>query len=296
MKPSNHIEKRLNSEKSKLKKAGAKAPSLDAEVLLAHVLHIDRLRLPLLDNFVISTEKSLKYEDLIKRRIQHEPVAYIINKKEFYSIEFYVDENVLIPRPETEILVESALEIIEKNYSKENPISILEIGTGSGIISCLLAEFVPNAKIIATDISEGALEVAQRNCSQKEFTDKIEFIKSDLYSELDKERYKNYFHIIVSNPPYVSEVDYDKLAPDITEYEPVEALIGGKTGAEFTKKLIEEGIQFLKEKGCIILETGYNLSEEIKKIVSNLNMDFSTSFIKDLQNIDRVAVILKESI
>jgi release factor glutamine methyltransferase len=290
---SNHIEKLLHTAVKFLENAHVGNPILDAEVLLAHTLDTDRLHLPLITFTEISKERSDKFFELIKRRCGHEPVAYIINKKEFYSEEFYVDANVLIPRPETEILVETALEIVSEKFNQISPINILDIGTGSGIISYLLAEFVKDAKIIATDISEGALEIAKRNCSNKEFSCKINFVKSDLYNEFDKEKFKKYFHVIISNPPYVSEVDYSNLEKDIVDFEPHKALIGGKTGIEITKKIIEEGCYFLEDNGFFIIEIGYNLGDAIKKIVRDLDKDLSVNLVEDLQNIERVAVIFK---
>jgi len=292
--PLNHTEKHLSAAKKRLEKSGVENPALDAEVLLAHILNVERLQLPLLNEFELSPEDSAKFQDVIKRRCEGEPVAYITNKKEFYSKEFYVDENVLIPRPETETVVETAVELIHDKFSEKRPLNILEVGTGSGIISCLLAELLPEAAITATDISDEALEIARKNCASLKLDGRIEFMKSDLFSALEKRKYKSYFQVIISNPPYISEEEYPYLQREIVCFEPPNALIGGETGIEFTKKLLEEGCFFLSKNGCFIIETGYNFEDDIRDIVEKLDVDCSVEFIKDLQGTTRVAMIQKE--
>ncbi len=263
-----------------LRKAGVETPVTDSQLILSHILHIPRWKL------ITEREKELSksildyYFILIKKRSEGVPVAYLTGKKYFYGLEFEVEEGVLIPRPETEILVEEVL----KRIPKDRHFHGLEIGVGSGIISISLLKHRPKLKMTAVDISDKALEITAKNAIKHGVVDRLILIKSNLFEKIPKNQK---FDFIVSNPPYISEEEYGKLSREVKK-EPVEALIAGKEGIEFYEKIINEGISFLKEDGFFAFEIGYNQCEKVSKLLKEKG--FHTICKKDLQNLDRVII------
>jgi release factor glutamine methyltransferase len=233
-----------------LLKKGIENARLNAEVLLAYQLQVKRISLYL--NFDQPlTEKELSgYRFLIKRRLKHEPLQYITGTQEFWSLAFQVNPHVLIPRPETEILVDQALTLTESFH--EAPLHILDLGTGSGVISVSMAKEVPEALILATDISEEALVVARGNARNHGVLDRITFLQGDLFEPLMPE--KPIFHLILSNPPYVCTHEIQGLFPEVALHEPKIALDGGKDGMNSLKKIIRQAPQFLCPGGWLLLE------------------------------------------
>lgn len=252
-------------------------PGLEASVLLLEATGIDKLNFyKNHDRLVIDSEID-KYKELIERRLTSEPVAYILGKKEFYSREFSVDGNVLIPRPETELLVDKAI-IILKGF--DNP-SILDVGTGSGCIAVTLKDEIPDSVCVATDISYGALQKAKQNSKNNDCYPF--FIKGNLL-EFIKD---NKFDLIVSNPPYVREKLFHKLDKGVRNYEPKSALVAGDNGLGIISKIISESMRVLKNEGWCLLEIGFDQSYKVIEMFE-LNGYKEIEVFRDLSGIDRV--------
>jgi release factor glutamine methyltransferase len=235
---------------------------LDAEVLLAHVLEQDRLALYLHYEDSVPAPTLKAYRQLIRRRVNMEPIAYITGMREFYSISFAVEPSVLIPRPETEHLVEYVLQHVEANAGRtgEGALRILEIGTGSGNLCITLATHLPRARIVSLDVSFSAIAVAMKNLrGHPDCSERIRLIQGDLFKGLQPERAR--FHLIVSNPPYVPAESWDDLAPEVREYEPRVALDGGLGGTETLHRILRDATRFLLPDGAIVLEIGEDQAE-----------------------------------
>jgi len=255
-------------------KVACERPQYEAELLLAYHIDQDRTYLITHDNNIIDIKE---YKNLIQRRKKYEPYEYIVGEASFYDIHLKVEKGVLIPRPETEILIDLVANIIEK----ENITRIAEIGVGSGAISVVLAMKFPKLSIIATDISETALRVAQLNINKYEITEQIELRKSNLIDEVSEP-----VELVVSNPPYIAE-DF-LLDSNVIDYEPKKALFGGRVGDELLKQIIVD----VKEKNIrwLACEMGYDQKEPIQAFVNELGVK-SIQFYKDLADIDRGFVI-----
>lgn len=252
-------------------------PGLEASVLLLEATGIDKLNFyKNHDRLVIDSEID-KYKELIERRLTSEPVAYILGKKEFYSREFSVDGNVLIPRPETELLVDKAI-IILKGFDYP---SILDVGTGSGCIAVTLKDEIPDSVCVATDISYGALQKAKQNSKNNDCYPF--FIKGNLL-EFIKD---NKFDLIVSNPPYVREKLFHKLDKGVRNYEPKSALVAGDNGLGIISKIISESMRVLKNEGWCLLEIGFDQSYKVIEMFE-LNGYKEIEVFRDLSGIDRV--------
>lgn len=235
---------------------------LDAEVLLAHVLEQDRLALYLHYEDTVPGPALQVYRQLIRRRVNHEPIAYITGMREFYSISFAVGPSVLIPRPETEHLVEYVLEHVKENAGTagEEALRLLEIGTGSGNLCIALAMHLPQAQIVSLDVSSSAIAVAMKNLrGYPDCSERIRLVQGDLLEGLHPERAR--FHLIVSNPPYVPAESWDHLAPEVREYEPRTALDGGPGGTEILQRIMRDAARFLLPDGTLVLEIGEDQAE-----------------------------------
>lgn len=264
-----------------LKEKEIEEPILKMRLLIASVLNRSK-------EYIIAHGEneidSLKLEEIynkMKMLEEYVPIQYITNKQEFMQLNFFVNENVLIPRSDTEILAE---EIIENYKNKE--VKILDLCTGSGCIAISLKKYIENSKVYAIDISEEALNIAKQNAMNNE-TD-ITFIKSDMFSNIKEEK----FDIIVSNPPYIKTEVIKKLDKEVKK-EPLIALDGGNDGLYFYKKIIEEGYKFLNEEGKIFFEIGYDQKEDIINLINNNNKYELIKTKKDLGNNDRIIVIGK---
>jgi release factor glutamine methyltransferase len=257
------------------------AATRDAELLLLHTLQVSRVTLLAHPNRELTPDQQTFYENNLARRLQHEPIQYITGQQDFYGLTLKVTPAVLIPRPETEHLVEAVLKLL----STDKPLKIADIGTGSGAIAIALAVHLPHAEIAAFDISTEALTVAAANAHEHNVADRIRFLQSDLLSALGHEA--ETFDAIVSNPPYVPETDRDTLHPQVRNHEPAAALFAGKTGLDVYRRLIPQAFNALKSKGLLALEIGYGQQEPI---ASMLQPWHNLSFINDLQQIPRVAL------
>ena len=226
-------------------------------------------------------------ERLIQRRISGEPLQYILGHQEFWSIDFKVDPRVLIPRPETELLVEQSLLILSKNSFKRIP-SVLEIGTGSGAIAIALAKEVTNIFLVATDISREALRLAKENARSAGLGHQIKFVNGDLFSSLRSSKEEGTFDMILSNPPYIHRLELQTLAREVKEYEPMIALDGGEDGLEFYRRMIPEAPFYLREGGWLLLEVGQGQGSLVSKWMEEEGDFLKPECILDLSGIERV--------
>ncbi|MCC0638147.1 MULTISPECIES: peptide chain release factor N(5)-glutamine methyltransferase [unclassified Clostridioides] len=259
-------------------------PRLDTELLLQKALgDVDRLYIHLNLSKELTEEQKTEFIGFAEERINGRPIAYIVENREFMGLDFFVKEGVLIPRPDTETLVE---EIIEICKGRKN-VSILDIGTGSGAITVSLAKYIENSKLMSFDISETALEIGKKNAIINEVDEKIEYIKSDLFTVLNNSDIK--FDIIVSNPPYIKKQDIETLHTQVKDYEPYNALEGGEDGLDFYRKITEQGKKYLNQCGILAYEVGHNQAEDVINIMkSNGYKKIYTK--KDIQGIDRVVI------
>lgn len=277
MSPSN-VKEWLSYGKMLLKKSEIESYSIDAEVLLMTVLNFTKTELFTKDSHILSEDETEKYIKFLEKRKNFMPVQYIIGKCEFMSLDFNVNQSTLIPRCDTEILVEYAINSIKKNKFK----TVLDIGTGSGAIAISIAHYCPNTKVTATDISENALKTAKKNAEKNAVSQKIDFIKSDIFENITSK-----YDIIISNPPYIKSDTIKTLMPQVKEYEPISALDGGSDGLYFYKKIISECKNYLNKNGELLFEIGYDQSLEISKLLSEKNFtEIKTT--KDYAGLDRV--------
>ncbi len=262
-----------------LEKKGIDSARMNAELMLAHILKCKRLDLYLQFDKPLKDEEVALYREYLKRRSQFEPLQYILGTVEFYGLEFKVNRSVLIPRQETEILIDTIL----NNTSKDLPVSILDIGTGSGNIPISLARNLLLAKITSIDISRDAVELANQNAVLNGVNENITFISTGIEEFLPAEKYD----IIVSNPPYVSKDEYQNLQPEIVNYEPIEAVTDNNDGFYFYKSISEKAKSLLKRPGFLYFELGAELFPEAKKIMESSGFERVT-IKKDYLNIERV--------
>ena len=251
--------------------------NIRARILLEYILKLSREKIVSNPNIEVSDNNVEFYLNKINDIKNGMPIQYITNKQEFMKLNFYVDKNVLIPQPDTEILVEKAIEICNNHG---NDIKILDLCTGSGAIGISIAKNIKNAKVYATDIKNTVIDIAKQNAKQNN-VDNIEFIVSDMFENIQEKD----FDIIVSNPPYI-ETDVIKTLPTEVRNEPIIALDGGKDGLKFYKIILSEYKKYLKKDGYLLLEIGYNQAKSVGELI-NLNY----SIIEDLAGNDRVIII-----
>ena len=269
---------------------------LDAELLIGFALNLSRIDLYLNFDRPLNKEELKKIRELVKRRAKFEPVAYLIGKKEFYSLEFEVTKDVLIPRPETEILVEQAIRIAQSTEhgarsTEHRRLRIVDLGCGSGNIAISVAKNLEDSLVYATDVSRKALEVARRNAFSLGVSDRVVLLCQDLFSAFSNSLEVD---LILSNPPYISLEEYPALAPDIRNFEPGEALEAGEEGLRFYRKIIDEAPEYLKEKGYLILEIGSAQAAMVKELILASGEFLSCKIVKDYSGLDRVAVVQRK--
>ena len=265
----------------KLKTNGVKEPNLKSRLLMQYILNKPREYLLVNDNKELTLRQNVDYFKAIKKLIDGIPLQHITHQQEFMKLMFYVDENVLIPRSDTEILVEEVIEIAKKINAKK----ILDLCTGSGAIAISLAKYIKDGQITATDISEKALRIARLNARNNNVDDKITFISSNLFQNIPEEKYD----IIVSNPPYIKRKVIESLDKEVKK-EPIIALDGGKDGLEFYKKIIYSSYEYLKYKGYLCLEIGYDQKNEVIDLINKEGKYIDTYSKKDLYDNDRIVI------
>ena len=262
-----------------LKDSDIETPAVDAGVLLCHAVGCDRTYLYAHGEQQMGDMSHERYTTYLHMRIGGTPVQYITGHCEFMSLDFVVGPDVLVPRPDTEVLVETAVRMLE---ATGQPWKVLDIGTGSGCIAVSIAHFLKNCMVAAVDISEAALVIAKQNAVNNKVSDRIEFIKSDLFECLDCRR----FDVILSNPPYIRSGDIQKLQREVRNFEPHSALDGGPDGLAFYRKVVGESPGHLKAQGLLAFEVGYDQAAEVASLMECLYTDIE--IFRDLAGIDRV--------
>jgi release factor glutamine methyltransferase len=275
------IAETLQQASAQLRAADVPNDLLDAQTLLAHALGQDRTYLIIHFNQVLSEELRAQFQALMARRAAGEPLQYIVGHQQFYGLEFEVTPAVLIPRPETELIVEEALRLAANLAA---PV-IIDVGIGSGCIAVTLARELETARVIATDISAAALQVARRNAEKHGLQDRVELIEGDLLSGISIQA-----DIIVSNPPYIAEHELPTLQREVREWEPRVALTDFADGFEFYRRLLAEAPAHLKPNGHLILEMGYQQAETIKALVER-DVWHEPRVLCDLQGIERTLIV-----
>ena len=271
---------------TQLEKKKVDTSRLDAEVLLAYCIKTDRTNLYAIHDKTLDGMSWEKYAKCIQRRERREPVAYITGHKEFYSLVFKVTPDVLIPRPETETLVEESLKAYRSTREKNSSFNILELGTGSGSIAVTLAKKIESADIIATDISHKIVEVARNNAKLQKVQRKINFLAAKSLEALKEKECS--FDLIVSNPPYISVSDWEKVQPEIKEYEPLNALVAGEDGLDFYRTIIPTISKFLTHNGWLIVEVGMGQADAVKEMIKKTGKYKRLEVVNDLLAIPRV--------
>jgi release factor glutamine methyltransferase len=277
------IRQLLNWATTSLKEEGIESPQLDAEILLAHSLGLNRSQLYAQLEGEADPVVEETFNSLVRRRLRREPVAYITGHKEFYGLDLYVDHRALIPRPETETLVEVALAIIRQNQLS----AVAEVGVGCGAIAIALAVNEQWLEVYATDASLDALALAEVNCQRHDVLDQVHLLPGDLLDPLPEP-----VGLIVANLPYVSREELKNLPRDITEYEPLGAIDGGSDGLQHIRRLLAQAEANLKSPGIICLEIGASQASAINELAREQFPEATVGLVKDLAGLDRVAVIV----
>ena len=275
------VEELLKYGKFELEKNKIEDASIIAKILIQYVLKIDKNKIIIEKEKEVEKIKEEEYKKYIKEIVQGKPIQYIINNQEFMKLNFFVNENVLIPQPDTEILVEKVLEIVKENMESK----ILDICTGSGAIGISLAYYLNKAKLTLADISSKALEISKINAKRNNVEEKIKFINSDMFEKIEEK-----YNIIVSNPPYIKTNIIPTLDKQV-QNEPYIALDGGKDGLKFYRILIDEAPKHLEKDGILIFEIGYDQKEDIENLVKENKNYKSMQVIKDLSQNDRVVIL-----
>jgi release factor glutamine methyltransferase len=268
-----------------LKQHGAETPRLEAEVLLAHARGCSRVEL--YTDFGEPADEALrtKFRGLVKRRTEGVPVAYLVGHREFYSLDFRVTPDVLIPRPETELVVLAVLDHIKAMGDAGRPIDVADVGTGSGIIGISVARHAPQARVVAMDVSPAALGVARDNALRLGVAERMEFVESDLFAALGPERQ---FDFVASNPPYVTSDEFLALAREVREHEPALALVAGASGTSIIERLVGQSAERLRGGGRLVLEISPMLQQRVEALVAADERLALESTLKDSAGLARV--------
>ena len=262
--------------------AGIDSPRLDAELLFACAAGVTREDL-FAASIVSDDALRERYAALVELRASRMPLAYIVGRREFYSLEIEVSPEVLIPRPETETLVAAALELLASRPAA----AVIDIGTGSGAIALAIAANAPRTRVVATDISAGALEIAARNAVGLGLASRLEFRRADCWQGLDDGEPLGRFDLVVANPPYIREAEIDSLAPEIREFEPRQALAGGPDGLDLYRRIAADAPRHLARQGVMIVEVGEGQAGDVAAIFSAAGFG-EIAILKDLAGISRV--------
>ena len=287
------IKKLLNWTADYLADKAVESPRLSAELLLSHVLGLKRIELYTKFDQIVSKEQLNKLHDLVKRAGQNEPIAYIVGKTEFYSLELEISPDCLIPRPETELLVERAIEFLQKRTGRQ---FVCDLCTGSGCIAIAIAKNLTGARIIATDNSSAALNTAAKNIEKYQLNERIELLCGHLFEPIIPRLDIEKFDLIVCNPPYVTVADFQSLDKNVKDYEPESALAGGVDGLDIYRQICEKAGAFLKPDAAIMLEIGYNQGRAVRGLLQQAECFSEIRIEKDLNNNDRIAIAKKQNV
>lgn len=277
-----------------LKQSGSPSAILDAELLLLHGygargITMNKIKLITNCNDIIPQSIYDLYIEFVEQRCQGKPIQYITGKQEFMGLEFEVSEKVLIPRGDTETIVEKLVELANKG----NTLNIIDMCTGTGAIAVSLAHFLPNAMVTAVDISEAALECCNRNIIKHGLQNRVKTIESNLFEDLTRLRLTNIIDMVVSNPPYIPTLDIASLSTNVKDFEPMLALDGGIDGLDFYRSIIHDAVSYLKSDGILAFEIGYNQGQHIMDIIKENGSYYDLECFKDLAGFDRCIIARK---
>ena len=279
------LKQAIYSVNRKLGQAGINDASVEAELILCHAVGMSRTQLYTNLGRTLTQADANCLCEYIQRRLNHEPTAYILNHWEFYGLDFYIDERVLIPRPETELLVEIAI-VAASHYSQKS-LTIADIGTGSGVIAVSLALELPQALVYATDISTASLEVAEINCRRHKVNNQVKVLQGNLLESLPEP-----MDMIVANLPYIRDQELKRLSPEIVNFEPIIALAGGEDGLDKIRSLLEQTPAKIRPGGCLLMEMGQEQAQTVTSLISSYFPESSIETIPDLGDIDRVVKVI----
>ncbi len=256
-------------------------PKLDAELLLCHLLGCERIGIYLNYDRPLTDDEFDRYSELLKQRSRGRPLQYITRRVDFYGQRFSVDEGVFIPRRETEVLVDQAL----KRLNGEGELSIVDVGTGSGNVAISLALGLPSAKVVGTDVSPKALEIAKKNADRLGVADRTEFVEADLFPLASSLTHS--VDLIVSNPPYIADAEIESLPVEV-KAEPIETYFGGGDGLEIIRRVVDEGKEYLSHGGLVAIEFGYDQGARVEMLLKESGFE-KIEVVRDLSGNDRVA-------
>jgi len=276
----------LNQAVEELRSKEIDRPRTNAELLLGVVLDVKKVDLYLNPDRTLTSQQVKKFKQFVRERISGKPLQYVIGTTEFFGLEFDVNESVLIPRPETETLVETVVEHL-KNTSQPK---IIDLGTGSGAIAIALAKNLENCFVFASDISSDALKVANENAKRHEVEDQIEFVCGDLFEPLKNKNLEGTIDCVVSNPPYVSMEEFDNLPKEVKNYEPIVALKTDEEGMSFHRKIVGNSLDFLKQNGILALEVGLGQATKVAGLIRSQKEFENTEIKEDLGGIERIVI------
>jgi release factor glutamine methyltransferase len=276
----------LQSATQTLRTSGIADASVEAELLLGHVLGVSKTQLYTEPERSLTSVETEHLWHLVRRRLDHEPAAYILGHCEFYGIDLYIDYHTFIPRPETELLVEKAVELAQRISQREKQIIIADIGTGCGAIAVSLALALPKAKIYATDVLASALRVAGVNCRRYGVDSQVELLQGSLLEPLPKP-----VDMIVANLPYIKDCEFKDLSPEIRDYEPTMALAGGEDGLDKIQQMLEQMPGKLSYGACFLLEIGQGQGRMVTSLIRSYFPQASVELISDLGGIERVVEV-----
>ena len=269
---------------------GVDSPRLSAELLLCHILKLERIQLYTLYDRVVQADQLAALRALVKRAAEHEPIAYLVGRCEFYSLPLKITPDCLIPRPETEHLVERAVDFL-----RDRPLLqyALDLCTGSGCIAAAIAKNVNDVQVVATDICDNALKIAAENIHRHKLNEKVRLLCGDLFDAIIEGLDETRFDLIVSNPPYVSDDEYEKLEQNVKHYEPKLALWAGVDGLDIYQRILKKVDEFLKPDGALMMEIGYAQGPAIQKMLEEASIFKDITIEKDFANNDRIAIAKK---
>ena len=277
-----NLDRLIRDAAKRLTRMGAKTPDIDARILMQAATGFTHAAMISASNDVLSDDKSELFKGMIERRLLGEPVHRIIGSREFYGRVFSLSEDTLIPRPDTETIIDAILDLCRNGFE---PKRILDIGTGSGIIGITLAAELPNVEVVATDISEDALKTAVNNAEKVDVIDRVQFLNSDMFKEIS-----GVFDLVVSNPPYIPKSEICDLDVEVCKHEPVAALDGGVDGLVFFRKFFAEADSCLVSGGLLVIEIGIGQLSALKQLAFTGNWEIQRVY-KDLADIERVVVL-----
>jgi release factor glutamine methyltransferase len=286
------IQKLLNWVTEYLTSKGIESPRLSAELLLSYVLELKRIDLYTQFDKQVPQDQLDKLHELVKRAGLYEPVAYLTGKTEFYSLELDITSDCMIPRPETELLVQRAIEFLRTRSGIQY---VCDLCTGSGCIAVAIAKNFLDARVTATDISAAALEVAARNTEKHRLKEQVRLLCGDLFEPIIQQLDVSQFDLIVCNPPYVSTVEYEKLDKNVKDYEPQSALLAGEDGMDIYRKIVEKVDDFLKPGAALILEIGYAQGPAVRELLEQTSALAEIKIEKDFHDNDRIVTAQKIS-